>query len=68
MVHAWHKQGVPCPDRRGSAKRGYRRLTREQVAMCRDFSRNMAELAREFGISAVAVFYVRHRYTYKELP
>ena len=36
--------------------------------MCRDFSRNMAELAREFGISAAAVFYVRHRYTYKELP
>ena len=36
--------------------------------MCRDFSRNMAELAREFGISSAAVFYVRHRYTYKELP
>lgn len=45
-----------------------RRLTPEQVARIREPGAKPSALAREFGVSGAAVHYVRHRYSYKELP
>lgn len=45
-----------------------RKLTPEQVARIREPDADLVALACEFGISRVAVHYVRHRYSYKDLP
>ena len=46
-----------------------RRLSPEQVARIRAASRgDVANLAKEFGISRPAAHYIRQRYVYKDLP
>lgn len=53
----------------GNTGRGARRrLTPEQVAMVRDPGANRPALAREFGVSSVALWKVAHRITYRWLP
>jgi hypothetical protein len=62
------KAGEPCADLRSLSKRVLRRLTPEQVARCRDPDEIIRALAAEFGVSPTTIFFVRHRYTYKDLP
>ena len=46
-----------------------RKLSPEQVARIRSASRgDVANLAKEFGISRTGAHYVRQRYVYKDLP
>lgn len=69
MRHLRGKARIVCADKRGLSKKNCRRLTKDQVQRCRNMPReNMQILSREFGVSVVAIFAVRHYYTYKDLP